>query len=72
MVTAGDGSQPASGALVAVGEVRSAAGGPIQIAPVDTHTRKVGLIYPPPDIRTIADRTAAFVVKNGAMGSSRG
>ncbi|KAJ4830387.1 hypothetical protein Tsubulata_013090 [Turnera subulata] len=34
-------------------------------APVATHTRTIGIIHPPPDIRTIVDKTAAFVAKNG-------
>nr|GMC64792.1 probable splicing factor 3A subunit 1 [Ipomoea batatas]GMC71220.1 probable splicing factor 3A subunit 1 [Ipomoea batatas] len=32
---------------------------------VATHTRTIGIIYPPPDIRSIVDKTAQFVVKNG-------
>ncbi|KAJ4973683.1 hypothetical protein NE237_006857 [Protea cynaroides] len=34
-------------------------------APVATHTRTIGIIHPPPDIRTIVDKTAQFVAKNG-------
>ncbi|CAL9087226.1 unnamed protein product [Musa acuminata var. zebrina] len=34
-------------------------------APVATHTRTIGIIHPPPDIRVIIDKTAAFVAKNG-------
>ncbi|GFR52779.1 hypothetical protein Agub_g15394, partial [Astrephomene gubernaculifera] len=33
---------------------------------VITHTRAVGVILPPPDIRAIIDKTAQFVAKNGA------
>lgn len=33
---------------------------------LETQTRKIGLIYPPPDIRAIADKTALYVAKNGA------
>lgn len=32
---------------------------------VATHTRTIGIIHPPPDIRTIIDKTASFVAKNG-------
>ncbi|KAJ0427902.1 putative SWAP/Surp superfamily protein [Helianthus annuus] len=32
---------------------------------VATHTRTTGIIHPPPDIRTIVDKTASFVAKNG-------
>ncbi|OIT06962.1 PREDICTED: probable splicing factor 3A subunit 1 [Nicotiana attenuata] len=34
-------------------------------ASVATHTRTIGIIYPPPDIRSIVDKTAQFVAKNG-------
>ncbi|KAK1321817.1 putative splicing factor 3A subunit 1 [Acorus calamus] len=34
-------------------------------ASVATHTRTIGIIHPPPDIRTIIDKTAQFVAKNG-------
>lgn len=34
-------------------------------ASVATHTRTIGIIHPPPDIRTIVDKTAQFVAKNG-------
>ncbi|CAL1377437.1 unnamed protein product [Linum trigynum] len=34
-------------------------------APVATHTRTIGIIYPPLDIRNIVDKTAQFVAKNG-------
>ena len=34
-------------------------------AHVTTHTRTIGIIHPPPDIRTIIDKTANFVSKNG-------
>ncbi|CAN1835963.1 Probable splicing factor 3A subunit 1 [Linum perenne] len=34
-------------------------------APVATHTRTIGIIHPPPDIRNIVDKTAQFVAKNG-------
>ncbi|CAA6673377.1 unnamed protein product [Spirodela intermedia] len=32
---------------------------------VTTHTRTIGIIHPPPDIRTIIDKTSSFVSKNG-------
>ncbi|KAI3728671.1 hypothetical protein L6452_17312 [Arctium lappa] len=34
-------------------------------ASIATHTRTIGIIHPPPDIRTIVDKTASFVAKNG-------
>ncbi|KAL7120566.1 hypothetical protein ACP275_02G129500 [Erythranthe tilingii] len=34
-------------------------------ASVATHTRTIGIIYPPPDIRNIVDKTTQFVAKNG-------
>ncbi|WOL04677.1 putative splicing factor 3A subunit 1 [Canna indica] len=34
-------------------------------APIATHARRIGMIHPPPDIRVIVDKTAAFVAKNG-------
>lgn len=34
-------------------------------ASVATHTRTIGIIHPPPDIRSIVDKTAQFVGKNG-------
>ncbi|KAL6849928.1 hypothetical protein ACP4OV_020555 [Aristida adscensionis] len=33
--------------------------------PVATHTRSIGIIHPPPDIRVIIEKTATFVAKNG-------
>ncbi|KAK3237352.1 hypothetical protein CYMTET_52569 [Cymbomonas tetramitiformis] len=32
---------------------------------VKTHTKSVGIIHPPPDIRSIVDKTAQFVGRNG-------
>lgn len=32
---------------------------------VATHTRTIGMIHPPPDIRGIVDKTAQFVARNG-------
>nr|XP_043613963.1 probable splicing factor 3A subunit 1 [Erigeron canadensis] len=34
-------------------------------ASIATHTRTIGIIQPPPDLRTIVDKTASFVAKNG-------
>uniref|UniRef100_A0A7N0RHY0 Splicing factor 3A subunit 1 n=1 Tax=Kalanchoe fedtschenkoi TaxID=63787 RepID=A0A7N0RHY0_KALFE len=34
-------------------------------ATVATHTRTIGIIHPPPDIRSIVDKTSQFVAKNG-------
>lgn len=34
-------------------------------ASVATHTRTIGIIHPPPDIKSIIDKTASFVAKNG-------
>ncbi|XP_010523414.1 PREDICTED: probable splicing factor 3A subunit 1 [Tarenaya hassleriana] len=34
-------------------------------ASVATHTKTIGIIHPPPDIRNIVDKTAQFVAKNG-------
>ncbi|KAK9142149.1 hypothetical protein Syun_011549 [Stephania yunnanensis] len=45
-----------------MGEATSA---PAAAASVATHTRTIGIIHPPPDIRTIVDKTAQFVAKNG-------
>lgn len=59
-----DTEQHGSGALVAVGEARSALNYGIGEG-LSTHTHTVGVIIPPPDIRAIADKTAQFVAKNG-------
>ncbi len=55
----------AAGALVPVGEVRSVVSTGAGLAS-ETHTHAIGVIVPPPDIRAIADKTAAFVARNGA------
>ena len=39
---------------------------------VDSHTRALGVIQPPPDIRAIVDKTAQFVARNGEGGGGRG
>lgn len=38
---------------------------PEPAATVATHTRAIGIILPPPDIRVIIEKTATFVAKNG-------
>lgn len=38
---------------------------PAPVAVVATHTRTIGMIHPPPDIRGIVDKTAQFVARNG-------
>ena len=55
------------GAIVAVGEARSVLPTPdlSKVKSVDTHTRALGIIQPPPDIRAIVDKAASFVAKNG-------
>jgi len=35
---------------------------PVSVA---THTKTIGIIHPPPDIRNIVDKTAQFVARNG-------
>lgn len=66
----GEAQANGAGALVPVGEVKSSLPS-FKSTVVESQTRKVGLIYPPPDIRAIADKTAAFVAKNGATQISR-
>ncbi|KFM23650.1 putative splicing factor 3A subunit 1 [Auxenochlorella protothecoides] len=53
-----------AGAIIPVGSAQSSLPAP-DLAGLDTQTRKIGLIYPPPDIRAIADKTALYVFKNG-------
>lgn len=43
-------------------EQNKANSAPVSVA---THTRTIGIIHPPPDIRNIVDKTAQFVSKNG-------
>jgi hypothetical protein len=52
------------GQLVAVSLARSVLSHGIGDG-AETHTHVVGVIAPPPDIRAIADKTAAFVARNG-------
>ena len=58
-----------NGQIVAVGEARTVLPSPnlSQVKSVDTQTRAIGLIQPPPDIRAIVDKTADFVGRNGAF-----
>jgi len=35
--------------------------------PKDIPKKVVGIIYPPPEIRNIVDKTASFVARNGAL-----
>ena len=57
-----------NGQIVAVGEARTVLPSPnlSQVKSVDTQTKAIGLIQPPPDIRAIVDKTADFVGRNGA------
>ena len=68
---------PPSRDLVAAGPARAAAGGPgggvggagdagVRLAGTGYVPEGLGLIVPPPDLRAIVDKTAAFVAKNGA------
>ncbi|GMH40484.1 hypothetical protein BSKO_08388 [Bryopsis sp. KO-2023] len=57
-----------AGPVVAVGEVRTSLPTPdlgdVGTRPA-TQTKAIGVIYPPPDIRAIVDKTAQFVARNG-------
>jgi len=67
MDTAGAGAValvPGQGAK-AVGGGKGAAGRRSAPDLVDSHTRALGVIQPPPDIRAIVDKTAQFVARNG-------
>jgi splicing factor 3A subunit 1 len=57
----------ANGQIVAVSEVKSSLPAPnlSSVKAVETQTRAIGLIHPPPDIRAIVDKTADFVGRNG-------
>jgi hypothetical protein len=58
-----------NGAIVPVGEVRSSLPKPdlAGVVAVESHTKQLGLIYPPPDIRAIVDKTAVFVANHGEL-----
>ena len=63
--------QPGPGAIVPAGPVKSVLPSPnLAGVKVDTQTRAIGLIQPPPDIRAIVDKTAQFVAKNGVYPSN--
>ncbi len=65
--TVGAGSD--STAIVAAGEVQTvlpSAEELLAIKKLATHTKAIGIILPPPDIRAIVDKTATFVAKHGA------
>lgn len=57
-----------AGPVIAVGEVRTPLPAPdlgdTGLKPA-TQTKAIGIIYPPPDIRAIVDKTAQFVARNG-------
>ncbi len=61
-------TEEANGSLVAVGNAKPALPTPDLggLKLVDTQTKAIGVIVPPPDIRAILEKTAAFVAKNGA------
>lgn len=58
-----------NGAIVPVGEVRSSLPKPdlAGVLAVESHTKELGIICPPPDIRAIVDKTAGFVAKHGEL-----
>lgn len=53
--------------MVAVGQAKAALPTPDLggLKLVETQTKAIGVIVPPPDIRAILEKTAAFVAKNG-------
>ena len=64
-------AMPAPGAIVPAGPVKNVVPSPnLAAVKVDTQTRAIGLIQPPPDIRAIVDKTAQFVAKNGMQALS--
>ena len=57
-----------SGAIVAVGKVKNVSLPPpdlSKVRSVETHTRALGIIQPPTDLRAIIDKSATFVANNG-------
>eukprot|EP00955_Chlamydomonas_euryale_P112526 366134-Chlamydomonas_euryale.AAC.16 len=77
IVAVGD-ARPAGGgvsnAIVATGEAGlhlPDASELLAIKKLATQTKAIGVILPPPDIRAIVDKTAAFVAKNGAWSACR-
>lgn len=64
-----NGSVP-NGAIIPVGEVKTAslpAPDLKGVRQVETHTRALGVIQPPPDLKAIVDKTASYVAKNGQL-----
>lgn len=72
-LSVGNGNQaaePGPGAMIAVGKAKSVslpAPDLSKIKAVDTHTKALGVIQPPPDLRAIIDKSATFVAKNGGQ-----
>lgn len=69
-MTQGEENGSGGGQLVAVGQARSALSHGVAGEGMETHTHVIGVIAPPPDIRAIADKTAAFVARNGTFNRS--
>uniref|UniRef100_A0A0D6QZE4 Splicing factor 3A subunit 1 n=1 Tax=Araucaria cunninghamii TaxID=56994 RepID=A0A0D6QZE4_ARACU len=51
-----------SGTIQTLSNLSISAAPPTSVA---THTKTIGIIHPPPDIRNIVDKTAQFVARNG-------
>lgn len=67
-LSVGNGGSANAGAIVAVGSVKSVslpAPDLSKVRSVETHTRALGIIQPPTDLRAIIDKSATFVAKNG-------
>lgn len=62
-----NGNGVVDGTIIAVGGARDVLPTPdlTGLRLVDTQTKAIGVIVPPPDIRAIVDKTAAFVARNG-------
>ena len=63
-----NGPEVGPGAIVAVGDVKNvslSAPDLSKVRSVETHTRALGVIQPPTDLRAIIDKSATFVAKNG-------
>lgn len=57
-----------AGAIVAVGKAKNVslpAPDLSKVRSVETHTKALGVIQPPTDLRAIIDKSATFVAKNG-------
>lgn len=64
----GPASDVSAGAIVPVGKAKSVAlPAPdlSKVRSVETHTKALGIIQPPTDLRAIIDKSATFVAKNG-------